>query len=238
MASRIGDVPRATFYLLASFPLGVASLALVVAGASLGVSLLILVVGVFVLAGTASIARRVAVADARFTAWLFDTPVPALEVREPHGGLFDTSIAELTSLASYRAVAYLLARFLVGVGGFVVVVTWLALAGSLLATPVVYDDPGVTVSLFGGTPVETMDVALALGVLGVVVAVVGAVVVASIGRAAARTTTFVLTFGGEADEPEETAAADEAGETEASAESEDGVDAEEGGVADAERERE
>lgn len=239
MASRIGDVPRATLYLLASFPLGVAYVVFLAAGASIGTGLLLLVVGVFVLAGTASIARRVAVADAAFTAWLFGTPVPALAVREPRDGLFDTSMAELTSLSSYRAVAYLLARFFVGVGGFVVVVTWLALAGSLLAMPVVYDDPGVTVTIFDVVDVETLPVALALGLVGVVVAVVGAVVVAAIGRSAARTTTFVLTFGGAAGD--DAAAGDVAGEgggADAARQSHDGGDAEEGGVADAEGEPE
>lgn len=232
MASRITDVLRGTLYLLASFPLGVAYFVFVVAGVSLGGSLLILVVGVFVLAGTASVARRLAVADARFAAWLFDTPAPSLYLRPAHGGLFETSLVELTSLASYRALAYLLARFVVGVGGFVVVVTWLTLSGSLLATPLLYDDPDVTVTIAFYT-VETLPVALVLAGIGVVVAMVGAVVVAAIGRAAARGSTLLLTFP---DSVETRSDADSTTGPESA--SDEGIDGDEGAVTDGERQRE
>lgn len=224
MASRLTDVLRGTLYLLASFPLGVAYFALVVAGVALGVSLLIVVVGVFVLAGTAALARRLAVADAAFATWLFDTPEPTLDVRDAHGDYFETALVELTALASYRALAYLLARFVVGVGGFVVVVTWLALSGSLLATPLLYDDPEWSVTI-GTYTVETLSVALALGAVGVVVAVLGALVVSAIGRAAARGSALLLTFpdGGRASDA-------------STADSGEAVDGDEGAVTDGERE--
>jgi hypothetical protein len=199
MVNRIADAVRGTVYLLASFPLGLAYFVLVVAGVTVGFSLLLLVVGVFVLAGTASLARRVAVADAALGAWLFDTPVPALNVRDAHGDSIEAALVDLTSLASYRALAYLLVRFVVGVGGFVVVVTWLALAGGLLATPLLYDDPAYTITV-GFHTVETLPVALAVGAAGVVVALLGGLVVAAIGRAAARGSALLLAFP---DTPEE-----------------------------------
>lgn len=228
MASRIVDVLRGTIYLLASFPLGVAYFVFLVAGVALGVSLLVVVVGVFVLGGTAALSRRLAVADAAFAAWLFDTPSPTLGVKSAHGDYFETALVELTSLASYRALAYLLARFVVGVGGFVVVVTWLALAGSLLATPLLYDEPSWTVTV-GPYVVETLPVALALGAVGAAVAVLGALVVSAIGRAAARGSTLLLTFpdGGADSEPQENGSA-----------SEEAVYGDEGAVTEGEREGE
>jgi hypothetical protein len=228
MASRIADLLRGTLYLLASFPLGVAYFVFVVAGVSIGLSLLVVVVGVFVLAGTTALARRLAVADAAFATWLFDTPEPTLDVRGVHGDYFETALVELTSLASYRALAYLLARFVVGVGGFVVVVTWLALAASLLATPLLYDEPRWTVTV-GPYVVETLPVALALGAVGAAVAALGALVVSAIGRAAARGSTLLLTFpdGGADSEPQENRPA-----------SEEAVHGDEGAVTDGEREGE
>lgn len=226
MPSRIADAARGTLYLLVSFPLGTVYFVLVVAGVSIGVTLLVFVVGVFVLAGTASLARRVAAADAAFAAWLFDTPAPALDGRRKHGDLLETALGELTAPASYRALAYLLSRFVVGIGGFVVVVTWLALAGTLLATPLLYDDPEFTVTV-GFHTVETLPVALALAAVGLVVAVLGGVVVAAIGRAAARGSALLLTFPGSSDRD---SAADQGSD------SGEGVDGDEGAVTDAQGE--
>jgi hypothetical protein len=228
MPSRIADAVRGTVYLLVSFPLGVAYFVFVVAGVTVGVSLLLLVVGVFVLSGTASLARRVAVADAELGAWLFDTPVPSLDVRDAHGDSVEAALVDLTSLASYRALAYLLVRFVVGVGGFVVVVTWLALAGALLATPLLYDDPDYTVTVVFHT-VETLPVALAVGAAGVAVALLGGLVVAAIGRAAARGSAMLLAF------PDSTGQFDTAEPADGS---DQPVDGDEGAVTDGERERE
>ncbi|WP_232703223.1 sensor domain-containing protein [Halobacterium wangiae] len=189
-----GDVPRSTAYLLLSFPLGIAYFTFVVAALSAGAALLVFVVGVFVLAGAAPLARRVAVADAALGAKLFGTPVARLDGPDSDGGMLALALAELTHPSGYRAVFYLLARFVVGVAGFTVVVTWLTLSGTLLGTPFYYDHPDVTVGVTGVGEVETLGVALLFAAAGVVVAVVGAVVVGGIGRTAARTTAFVLEF--------------------------------------------
>jgi len=185
MALRPLDVLRSPAYLLASFPLGVAYFAFVVGAASAGVSLLVFAVGVFVLAGGVAVARRLAVADARLAARLYDTPVPDLASPAVDGGLLATASAELRCPDSYRATGYLLARFAVGVAGFAAVVTWLATAVALLATPLVYDRPDVSVGVAGAWTVDTLPMALGAACVGLAVAVAGAVAVAAAGRAAA-----------------------------------------------------
>ncbi|SEW17556.1 sensor domain-containing protein [Halobacterium jilantaiense] len=185
MALRPLDVLRSPAYLLASFPLGVAYFAFVVGAASAGVSLLVFVVGVFVLAGGVAVARRLAVADARLAARLYDTPVPDLASPCVDGGLLATARAELLCPDSYRATGYLLTRFAVGVAGFAAVVTWLATAAALLATPLVYDRPDVSVGVAGAWTVDTLPMALGAACVGLAVAVAGAVAVAAAGRAAA-----------------------------------------------------
>lgn len=194
MPSRLADVPRSTAYFLVSFPLGVAYVVFLVAAVATGTALLVVVVGAFVFAGAMAVSRRVALADARFAARLFGLPTPELARPASDGSLVDAAIAEFASPAGYRGATYLLVRFAVGVAGFVVVVTWLALSAALLGTPLYYDDPDVTIGVAGVWEVETLAVALAIAGVGVLVAVLGGVVVAAAGRVAARGSALVLTF--------------------------------------------
>lgn len=192
MRDRALDALRSSTYLLASLPLGVAYFAFVVGAASAGVSLLVFAVGVFVLAGGVALARRLAVADAALVARLYDTPVPELASPSVDGGLLATAAAELRCPDSYRATGYLLSRFVVGVAGFTAVVTWLATAGVLLATPLLYDRADFYVGVAGGWTVETLPAALGVAAVGAVVAVAGAVAVGAAGRAAAAASVRLL----------------------------------------------
>lgn len=175
-----------------SFPLGTAYFVFVAVGVAVGVSLLVFVVGVVVLAAVAAAARRVAAFDAALGARLFDVPAPTLAAPRASDGLFDAVVAELSTPSGYRAVAYLLVRWVVGVAGFTFVVTWLTLAGALLGAPLYYDHSEFTVGVVDVWEVETMPAALAVAVVGAVVAVLGAVVVAPAGRVAARAASYVL----------------------------------------------
>lgn len=186
------DALRSPAFLLASFPLGIAYVVFVVGAASAGVSLLVVAVGVFVLAGGVAVARRLAVADAALAARLYDTPVPDLASPSVDGGLLATASAELRCPDSYRATAYLLSRFAVGVAGFTVVLTWLTTAVALLATPFVYDHPDFHVGVAGAWTVDTLPLALGATCLGLVVGVAGAVAVGAAGRFAARATVRLL----------------------------------------------
>ncbi|MFB6072921.1 MAG: sensor domain-containing protein [Halobacterium sp.] len=195
MHSRLADVPRSTVYFLVSFPLGVAYAVFLAAAAAAGAALLVFVVGAFVLAGALAVSRRVAVADAALAARLFGLPAPALDGPASDGGLVAAAVAEFGSASGYRAVAYLLVRFVAGVAGFVAVVTWLALSAAFVGAPLYYDDPDTSIQLAGVWEVETLAGALAVGALGVAVAVAGAVVVGAAGRVAARASALVLTAG-------------------------------------------
>lgn len=186
------DAVRSPLYLLGSFPLGVAYFTLLGAAASAGVSLLVFVVGVFVLAGGAAVARRVAAADAALTARVYDTPAPELASPSVDGGLLATALAELRCPDSYRAAGYLLVRFAVGVAGLTAVVTWLTVSVALLATPFLYDHPEFYVGATGVWTVDSMQAALGAAALGAVVAVAGAVAVAAAGRAAAAASARLL----------------------------------------------
>lgn len=190
--SRLDDAARSTLYFLLSFPLGTAYFAFVVGGVAAGVSLLVFVVGAVVLAAVAAVSRRLAAFDAALGARLFDVPAPAPSTPRSSDGLLDATIAELSSVSGYRAVLYLLFRFAVGLVGFTYVVTWVGLAVGFLSAPLYYDDPEFTVSLGGVLAVDTLPVALAVAAIGVVVAVLGGLVVASAGRVAALGATYVL----------------------------------------------
>jgi len=195
MPFRIADVLRSVAYLLVSFPLGVLYFTLLTGVVAAGVSLLVFVVGVLVLAGGGAVARRVALVDAALAARLYGTPRPDLPGPSTDGGLLETALAELTHPSGYRSAAYLFVRFVVGVAAFVYLVTWASLSAALLSAPALYDDPNYTVGVVGVWEVQSLGVALAVAAVGVAVAVVGAVVVAAVGRTAARASALVLTAG-------------------------------------------
>jgi hypothetical protein len=190
--SRFGDAARSTVYLLVSFPLGVAYVAVVAAGVAVGLSLLLFVVGVVVLAGVAAVSRRLASFDAAIGARLFDAPAPTLASPRSASGLLDAAVAELSTPSGYRAAAYLVVRFAVGVAGFTFVATWLTLAAALLGAPLYYDSAAVTLGVVGVWEVQTLSGALAAAAAGVLVAVLGGLVVSSAGRVAAHGATYVL----------------------------------------------
>lgn len=167
----------AVAYLLASFAVGLAYFVFLVTGLAVGVSLLVLLVGVFVLAGTLALSRYVAVFDARVTARLFDLAPPSLAAPESSGGLLEATLAEFRHPADYRAVLYLCVRAATGFVGFVVVVTWLAVSLSMALAPVLYANWTYTVA---GYAVTTLPAALAVLVGGVAVFLVGGYVLATV----------------------------------------------------------
>lgn len=158
-------------YLLLTFPLGVLYFTVIVSGGSTGLSLLPLVVGVPVLVAVLALATALAGLESRLTRGLVGTDV-SYSAPDP-GDLTVVEYAKRLAFEprSYRAVGYLLSKFVVGIAAFAALVTSASLSAAFAAAPLVYDYPGVSYEL-GAWTVETLPAALGLSATGVLLALV------------------------------------------------------------------
>lgn len=132
-------------YLLLAFPLGIAYFALAIVGV-VGLFLSFFVVGLFLLAGVFLAGIVLAGLERRLTARLLDVD---LKPRTELSG--DRRLAKLRSLLTdpktWTGLCYLPVKFMLGLAAFVLVVTGLSTATSMLLVPFYYDAPGLYVGL-------------------------------------------------------------------------------------------
>ena len=126
---------RETVQLLLDLPFGILGFTLVVTGFSLGVGMLITLVGIPILVGTLLAARGLGLADRARANWLLRLDVPRPERRPPATGFFRQLIAPMRDSANWKASAYLLIALPVGVVNFSVAVTIWTTALSALSLP-------------------------------------------------------------------------------------------------------
>ena len=126
-------------YLLLSFPLGIAYFVLSVTGLSVGVSLLIIWVGLFVLLalfaawwGLANLERLLAVYLLGEDIEPLSTPLTA------KGTLWERVKAHFTNPLTWKSALYLLLKFPLGIASFVGAVTAVATTAALIFAPFIY----------------------------------------------------------------------------------------------------
>jgi hypothetical protein len=116
-------------YLLLGLPIGVFDFVLIVTGLSLGLGLLITLLGIPVLIGTLLVANALATFERRLAWSLLDAPMPRLPVGpEPADGFFWRRLRSLvTSRRTWLEVGFLLLRLPMGILDFTVAVTIVSL---------------------------------------------------------------------------------------------------------------
>lgn len=145
---------RNLVYLLLAFPLGVLYFTFLVTGVSLGVGLAVLVVGVPMLLVVLACCH-VGAGFERLTArYLLGVEIsspryPFVDTDDPMDGLRALVFGSQT----WKSMGYLLSKFAIGIGSFVLVTTLLSVGGALLTTPLYYDEPGVSVGLQLSEPI-------------------------------------------------------------------------------------
>ena len=159
-------------YLLLAFPLGVAYFVFLVTGLSLGVGLAIIWVGLPILFFVFVAWRGLAAFERRLATALLGVeiapmaPAVAGKPGQATAGPLARLKAELLNPVSWKGLAYLLAKFPLGIASFVAVVTSLSLTGTLLAMPLIYPYGYV---LADGRQVDTLSEALLCTILGLFV---------------------------------------------------------------------
>jgi signal transduction histidine kinase len=124
-----------TAYLLLDLPVGVVGFTFVVTGLSLGLGLLITLIGIPILTLTV-LACRAAIRPELFRARLLGLALPPPPRLDNSGSFLRRLVRPLGDAAGWRAAAYFLLMLPIGIASFVIAVAWWSTALGLLTFPV------------------------------------------------------------------------------------------------------
>ncbi len=162
-------------YLLLAFPLGLAYFVFLVTGLSLGIGLLITLLGLPILALVLAAGWGLAACERCLAAGLLGAHIPAPVRPAPAGdGLWARLNAHLRNPVTWTSLAYLVVKFPLGLVTFVVMGTLLALTAVLIAAPFLYRLVPLTVGVTSyGSPlyVVTLGQALTCALVGVMLGI-------------------------------------------------------------------
>ncbi|MFC4541193.1 sensor domain-containing protein [Halosolutus amylolyticus] len=171
---------RNLLYLALAFPLGVTYFVAIVAGVSMGIGLVVTLIGVPLLLATIVAATILAGFEAQLATVLLGTDAPLPEaLRSEHpaslsggdGGLVDTVSALLTAPTTWTSLLLVLLKFGYGIAAFTALVTATTLVTALLLAPFVYADPAVHYTV-GSVAIDTPPEAVAAAGAGLLVGLV------------------------------------------------------------------
>lgn len=119
-----------TAYVLLGFPLGIIAFVLMVTGLSVGLGVLVIVIGIPILTATVFVARGLAEVERVRIGPVLHVPRVRVRYRAagPDGGFWRRLLTPLADIQSWLDVLYGVLRFPVGITTFVIVVTWWAVA--------------------------------------------------------------------------------------------------------------
>lgn len=202
-------------FLLLAFPLGIVSFTGVITGVSLGLGLLVTVVGIPILLGTLLGARSYAALETRLIASLLgvnvSTPVSLGALKTGNeslhtwSGLSDAVKQLLLTPVTWASVAFALIKFVFGIISFCAVVIAGSVSATLLAAPFVYDDKLATVGQFSDQPfgqysigrlvVDTLPEAILVAVVGLLFLLLSLNVLNALSRVQVGITRLLLDVG-------------------------------------------
>jgi hypothetical protein len=146
---------RVLAYLLLGLPLGILDFTIVVTGLSLGLGLIITLVGIPVLVATLLVVRSLATLERELAVALLDAPMPRrITERERESGFFWARLRDLVfGRRTWEEAGFLILRLPLGILDFTVAVTIVALALCGIAMPIIVA-AGVPVSV-GSWEIDT-----------------------------------------------------------------------------------
>jgi len=125
------------FYLLFSSVLGVFYFIFLVIGISLGLGLVITLLGVPILLGTLLLWRAFAGFERQLTKNMLNIDISFVPIEQPQG-IWKKIQTYLSDSFTWKSLAYLFIKFPLGIISFVVLVTLLSVSLGLIATPILY----------------------------------------------------------------------------------------------------
>jgi hypothetical protein len=183
---------RLLLYLLLGLPLGILDFVLLVTGFSLGLGLLITLIGIPILVSTMLVAQALATLERRIAWSLGDAPMPRLpRHRDQPPGVFWTRLRRLvTSRRTWSEITFLLLRLPLGTLGFVIATTVVGLMFQGLVGPILVTAGAET--QIGSWTIDTFGESLIYLPVSVLFLLVGPRLVVACGEAWIRVTTRML----------------------------------------------
>lgn len=169
-------------YALLGLPLGIFYFVFVVTGLSLGLGLLVTLLGVPVLALTLAGCRGLAQLERSLTASLLDAAMPRVDTGREQGSIWQKLGFLVRSGSTWRELAYLLLRFPAGIASFSIAVT--AVSGGVyygLVHPFLVGF-GLHTELPGGREIDTVPEALLLVPPGLILLLLAPAILNVLGR--------------------------------------------------------
>jgi hypothetical protein len=158
-------------YLLLSFPAGLFYFIFLITGLSLGLGLAIVWVGIPILLLVLAGWWGMLIFEREMAIHLLHVEIaPMTRDPNPPQGMWARVKSILSNPVTWKGLAYLLARFPLGILAFVIVVTWFGLTFGLISAPFVYSFASVNL---GAGRVATMSDALLCAVVGFVIGIAG-----------------------------------------------------------------
>lgn len=179
-------------YALVGLPLGTFYFCFIMTGLSLGLGLLVTLVGIPVLVLTLAGCRGLAQLERTLAVTLLGASMPRAQSERAQGLLWHRLAAQLRSGSTWRELAYLLIRFPTGIASFSIAVTLVSFPVSLLVDPflVAFGVPGVV--QFGDWHVHAVWQALLLVPPGTALLLVAPAIISGQARFERALATFFL----------------------------------------------
>jgi Putative sensor len=183
---------RLLLYLLLGLPLGILDFVLLVSGFSLGLGLLITLIGIPILVGTLLVAQALATLERRIAWSLGDAAMPRRPRHREHpaGGFWTRLRGLVASRRTWSEIAFLLLRLPLGIVGFVIATTVVGLMFQGLVEPILVA-AGVETQI-GSWTIDTFGEALIYVPVSVLFLLVGPRLVVACGEEWARLATRML----------------------------------------------
>lgn len=164
-------------YLLLAFPLGLAYFVFLTTGISLGLGMIILWVGLLILAAIFAAWYGLAAFERWLAMTMLREDIPPM-VRQDLSDktLWQKFVITFKNPVTWKGLAYLVAKFPLGIITFTVVVTLAAVSISLIAMPFYYQyvhyDITIENSLFQPWLVDTLPEAVGVSIIGILIGLV------------------------------------------------------------------
>jgi len=153
------------FYLLLGFPLGIVYFVFLVAGLSMGTSLLIVFIGIPILIGVLEACRGLGAFERLLARTVLHVNIPSPPSLPSRPGILPKLKAQFENTVTWKSLAYLGLKFPFGIAAFVVLVTSFSLSVSLILAPLMYRTVPID---FGLWSVDTRDEATVWCMIGAV----------------------------------------------------------------------
>lgn len=144
-----GQTYRNLLYLLLTFPLGLFYFTFLITGFSVSAGLIVVLIGIPLLISMLVVVNLLAHGERWLAVQLLGVNIPAPERSQSESpeGIQERLTDIFVDRWTWKGLVYLLIKFVTGLVWFILIVTLLSFAFSLLLAPLYYDTPGGSITL-------------------------------------------------------------------------------------------